>query len=61
MVKGYKTCDKTRRRKLGAHPKYSLIPSHDLRISFATNYLGKIPIPILMQITGHSKETTFLS
>ena len=61
MVKGYKTCEKTRRRKLGVYPKFSLISSHDLRRSFATNYFGKIPTPILMQITGHSKETTFLS
>ena len=61
MVKGYKTCPNTRRRKLGVYPKYSLISSHDLRRSFATNYFGKIPTPILMQITGHSKETTFLS
>lgn len=61
MVKGYKTCVKTRRRKLGVYPKYSLVSSHDLRRSFATNYFGKIPTPILMQITGHSKETTFLS
>ena len=61
MVKGYKTCEKTRRRKLGVYPKYTLISSHDLRRSFATNYFGKIPTPILMQITGHSKETTFLS
>ncbi len=61
MVKGYKICEKSRRRKLGVYPKYSLISSHDLRRSFATNYFGKIPTPILMQITGHSKETTFLS
>jgi integrase len=38
-----------------------VISSHDLRRSFATNYFGKIETPILMQITGHSKETTFLS
>ena len=25
------------------------------------NYFGKIETPILMQITGHSKESTFLS
>lgn len=61
MVKGYKTYERTKRRKLGVYPKYSLISSHDLRRSFATNYFGKIPTPILMQITGHSKETTFLS
>jgi integrase len=39
----------------------SLVSSHDLRRSFATNYIGKIPTPILMQITRHSKEITFLS
>lgn len=61
MIKGYKTCEKTRRRKLGVYPKFSLISSYDLRRSFATNYFGKIPTPILMQITGHSKETTFIS
>ena len=38
-----------------------LLSSHDLRRSFATNYFGKIETPILMQITGHSKESTFLS
>ena len=61
MVSGYKLCSKTRRKKLGTHPKYSLLSSHDLRRSFATNYFGKIETPILMQITGHSKESTFLS
>lgn len=61
MVSGYKLCPKTRRKKLGTHPKSSIISSHDLRRSFATNYFGKIETPILMQITGHSKESTFLS
>lgn len=61
MVSGYKLCIKTKRKRLGTHPKYSLISSHDLRRSFATNYFGKIETPILMQITGHSKESTFLS
>ena len=60
-VKAYKVCPKTRRRVLGVYPKFSVISSHDLRRSFATNYFGKIETPILMQITGHSKETTFLS
>ena len=61
MVSGYKLCIKTKRKRLGTHPKYSLISSHDLRRSFATNYFGKIETPILMQITGHSKESAFLS
>jgi len=44
------------------HPsKYQLLSSHDLRRSFATNYFGKIETPILMEITGHSRESTFLS
>ncbi len=60
-VKAYKVCPKTKRRVLGVYPKFSVISSHDLRRSFATNYFGKIETPILMQITGHSKETTFLS
>ena len=61
MVNGYKLCIKTKRKRLGTHPKYSLISSHDLRRSFATNYFGEIETPILIQITGHSKESTFLS
>jgi site-specific recombinase XerD len=61
QVKAYKVCPKTRRRVLGIYPKYCVISSHDLRRSFATNYFGKVETPILMQITGHSKETTFLS
>lgn len=61
LVKGYKFCPNMKRKKLGLYPKCDLISSHDLRRSFATNYFGKIATPILMQITGHSKETTFLS
>jgi integrase len=60
-VKAYKLCAKTKRRVLGVYQKYSVISSHDLRRSFATNYFGKIETPVLMQITGHSKESTFLS
>jgi integrase len=35
--------------------------SHDLRRSFATNFFGKIPTPVLMEMTGHSREATFMS
>ncbi len=61
LVKGYKFCPNMKRKKLDLYPKCDVISSHDLRRSFATNYFGKIATPILMQITGHSKETTFLS
>ena len=34
--------------------------SHDLRRSFATNFYGKIETPIIMRMTGHSRENNFL-
>lgn len=42
-------------------PKYEAISSHVCRRSFATNYYGLIPTPILMNITGHGTERVFLS
>ena len=32
-----------------------------MRRSFASNYYGKIETPLLMNITGHTKESTFLT
>lgn len=32
-----------------------------MRRSFATNYFGKIETPILMEIRGHSRESTSLN
>ena len=57
---GYKQNPNTRRKEMGIFPKYELMCAHDLRRSFATNYFGKVETPILMSITGHSKESTFL-
>jgi len=59
QVKGYKLNTETKRKELGTHPKYELLSSHDLRRSFATNFFGKIETPVLMQMTGHSRESTF--
>lgn len=42
------------------YPKYKLITSHICRRSFATNFYGKIPTPLLMAITGHTTEKSFL-
>jgi len=43
-------------------PKYSYISSHTARRSFASNLvLRGIPIHNIMSITGHTKETSFLS
>ncbi|MEK9603642.1 MAG: phage integrase SAM-like domain-containing protein [Flavobacteriaceae bacterium] len=60
MVTGFKFNAKTQRKELGIFPKYHVISSHDLRRSFATNFFGKIPTPILMNMTGHTKESTFM-
>jgi len=59
-VQGYKFNAKTHRKELGLFPKHAVITAHDLRRSFATNFFGKIPTPVLMQMTGHSKESTFM-
>ncbi|PZX92793.1 hypothetical protein DOS84_13040 [Flavobacterium aquariorum] len=42
-------------------PKHEAISSHICRRSFATNFYGRIPTPILMNITAHSTERMFLS
>ncbi|HET8735200.1 MAG TPA: tyrosine-type recombinase/integrase [Pricia sp.] len=36
------------------------ITTHCMRRSFASNYYGAIPTPLLMQVTGHKKESSFL-
>jgi integrase len=61
VVKGSKLNTITNRKELGFYPKYELIASHCFRRSFATNYYKKIPTPILINITGHSKESLFLT
>ena len=59
-VTGYKMHANPRRKLKGVFKKHELITAHDLRRSFATNYYSKVETPILMRITGHKKESTFL-
>ncbi len=40
--------------------KCEVLTSHIGRRSFATNFYGKIPTPLLMEATGHSTEQMFL-
>jgi integrase len=61
LVSGFKNNPKTRRKEVVFAPKYEFITSHIMRRSFASNYYGKIETPILMNITGHSRESTFLT
>ena len=61
VVRGFKNNPKTRRKEVVNAPKYEFVTSHIMRRSFATNYYGKIETPLLMNITGHTKESTFLT
>jgi integrase len=60
MVSGFKNNPKTPRKEIVNAPKYEFVTSHIMRRSFASNYYGKIETPLLLNITGHSKEITFL-
>ena len=50
----------TKRKERGDFPKYKLMTTHSFRRSFASNYYIDIPTPVIMEITGHAKESTFL-
>lgn len=58
---GVKKTKKVFRKVFGKYPKYELVSSHTFRRSFATNYYKKMPTPVLINITGHSKESLFLA
>lgn len=60
MVMGRKQ-EKGKRGVKKLRPKYEYISTHIGRRSFASNHYGKIPTPIIMAVTGHSKESTFLT
>lgn len=61
VVKGSKLNTETNRKELGIYPKNELITTHCFRRSFASNYYKKIPTAVLIGITGHSKESLFLT
>jgi integrase len=63
LTEGYKLIvdqEKNRRKVFGKYPKWEIMASHSLRRSFATNYYKRISTPVLMTITGHSRESDFL-
>ena len=49
------------RKESKMYKKCELVTSHIGRRSFATNFYGKIPTTYLINVTGHSTETMFLS
>lgn len=60
VTKGY-VKGKDNKRELGMYPKYKLITSHSMRRTFATNLYGKLPTMVIMAITGHTTERSFLT
>jgi hypothetical protein len=63
IVKDPKTGGKKKiyRKETGHYPKHELISSHTCRRSFSSNLYGKLPNMVIMAITGHKSEKTFLN
>ena len=40
--------------------KWEVVGTHVGRRSFATNFYGKIPTALIMSVTGHLTESSFL-
>ena len=59
-TEGKKLNPSSKRKEKGIYPKHELISTHVCRRSFASNYYKKMPTAVLMEITGHSKESMFL-
>ena len=45
----------------GKFPKYKLIGSHIGRKSYCTNFYGKLPTSLILEVSGHTEERTLLS
>ena len=60
-TKGRKKLKQGKPTVKGVYPKHEIISSHICRRSFATNFYGRIPTPVLMNITAHGSERMFLS
>ena len=59
--KGNYTSKGVKRTVKGVFEKWQLVGSHTCRRSFATNLYGKLETVFIMQMTGHTKESTFLA
>ncbi len=60
-TKGRKKVEQGKPTVKDVYAKHEVISSHICRRSFATNFYGRIPTPVLMGITGHGTERMFLS
>jgi integrase len=60
-TKGRKKVEQGKPTVKDVYAKHEVVSSHICRRSFATNFYGRIPTPVLMGITGHGTERMFLS
>lgn len=60
-IEGVLFDNETKRKKEGKYYKWQLITSHICRRTYATNQFGVLPTPLIMQVTGHTLEKTFLA
>lgn len=60
-TKGILNNPQTNRKELGTYPKWQLLASHVCRRSYCSNMYGKMSTPILMQVSGHASEKSFLA
>jgi integrase len=60
LVEGGLQDPETKKKIIAVYPFWKLVSSHIGRRSFATNYYGIIPTPLLMVMTGHTTEKAFL-
>lgn len=60
MVMGRLRDKETGRGLKKLRPKWQYIGTHSGRRSFASNHYGQLPTPMIMAVTGHVKESSFL-
>ena len=60
-TKGRKKTSQGKPTVKDVYPKHEVVSSHICRRSFATNFYGRIPTPVLKDITGHGSERMFLA
>ncbi|AUX18720.1 phage integrase SAM-like domain-containing protein [Flavobacterium columnare] len=61
IIDGSKLDSELMRKVKKRYKKWELLTSHIGRRSFASNFYGKIPTPLIMSATGHSTEKSFLN
>ncbi|MBE7686233.1 tyrosine-type recombinase/integrase [Tenacibaculum piscium] len=60
LILGKKRNELTNRNEKKERPKYQYISTHVGRRTFATLHYNKLPVSVIMKVTGHTKVATFM-